>query len=289
MRLLKPRIAILDETDSGLDVDALRVVSEGVNRSREDGDVGVLLITHYTRILRYIKPDFVHVFVAGRIVEEGGAGARRQARERGLRRLRQGLQRAGQRREGRRGGRIGMTVTVSRPEGAQQAPASGRRGDPGGLPDPDPHRAGREAAGLPRLRGDLAEAAPGARRRALVLREHQRRAAPGGPPARRGGDRRLRGRPRHHRRVHRRARAGDRLHPQQHRGHQPRRLRAVQRRDGEGAGVPARTPSGRATRSSSPRWSTTPTCCRGSSCASAPGRPCAGSGSPTTAGWTSPT
>ena len=76
MRLLKPRIAILDETDSGLDVDALRVVSEGVNRSRNetsgDGAVGVLLITHYTRILRYIKPDFVHVFVAGRIVEEGG-------------------------------------------------------------------------------------------------------------------------------------------------------------------------------------------------------------------------
>jgi Fe-S cluster assembly ATP-binding protein len=72
LRLLKPRIAILDETDSGLDVDALRVVSEGVNRSRESSDVGVLLITHYTRILRYIKPDFVHVFVAGRVVEEGG-------------------------------------------------------------------------------------------------------------------------------------------------------------------------------------------------------------------------
>jgi Fe-S cluster assembly ATP-binding protein len=73
MRLLKPKIAILDETDSGLDVDALRVVSEGVNRSREDSDVGVLLITHYTRILRYIKPDFVHVFVNGRIAEEGGS------------------------------------------------------------------------------------------------------------------------------------------------------------------------------------------------------------------------
>jgi Fe-S cluster assembly ATP-binding protein len=72
MRLLKPRIAILDETDSGLDVDALRVVSEGVNRSRSDSDVGVLLITHYTRILRYIKPDFVHVFVAGKVVEQGG-------------------------------------------------------------------------------------------------------------------------------------------------------------------------------------------------------------------------
>jgi Fe-S cluster assembly ATP-binding protein len=72
MRLLKPRIAILDETDSGLDVDALRIVSEGVNRTREEGDVGIMLITHYTRILRYIKPDFVHVFVAGRVVDEGG-------------------------------------------------------------------------------------------------------------------------------------------------------------------------------------------------------------------------
>ena len=72
MELLKPKIAILDETDSGLDVDALRIVSEGVNRVAADGEVGVLLITHYTRILRYIKPDFVHVFVDGRIAEEGG-------------------------------------------------------------------------------------------------------------------------------------------------------------------------------------------------------------------------
>ncbi|GIJ11786.1 Fe-S cluster assembly ATPase SufC [Micromonospora andamanensis] len=72
LELLKPKMAILDETDSGLDVDALRVVSEGVNRVRDTGDTGLLLITHYTRILRYIKPDFVHVFVAGRIVEQGG-------------------------------------------------------------------------------------------------------------------------------------------------------------------------------------------------------------------------
>ncbi|GIM85887.1 Fe-S cluster assembly ATPase SufC [Salinispora arenicola] len=72
LELLKPKVAILDETDSGLDVDALRVVSQGVNRVRETGDTGLLLITHYTRILRYIKPDHVHVFVAGRIVEEGG-------------------------------------------------------------------------------------------------------------------------------------------------------------------------------------------------------------------------
>lgn len=72
LELLKPRIAILDETDSGLDIDALKVVSEGVNRYRASGEVGVLLITHYTRILRYISPDFVHVFVGGRFVEEGG-------------------------------------------------------------------------------------------------------------------------------------------------------------------------------------------------------------------------
>jgi len=72
MELLKPRFAILDETDSGLDVDALRIVSEGVNRAKEQTDAGVLLITHYTRILQYIKPDFVHVFVAGRVAEEGG-------------------------------------------------------------------------------------------------------------------------------------------------------------------------------------------------------------------------
>ncbi|MBY6366196.1 Fe-S cluster assembly ATPase SufC [Rhodococcoides corynebacterioides] len=71
--LLAPKIAILDETDSGLDVDALRVVSEGVNRYKERQNGGILLITHYTRILRYITPEFVHVFAGGRIVESGGA------------------------------------------------------------------------------------------------------------------------------------------------------------------------------------------------------------------------
>ncbi|EWS82856.1 Fe-S cluster assembly ATPase SufC [Brachybacterium phenoliresistens] len=72
MELLKPAIAILDETDSGLDVDALRIVSEGVNRAKENTEVGIMLITHYTRILNYITPDFVHVFVGGRVAEEGG-------------------------------------------------------------------------------------------------------------------------------------------------------------------------------------------------------------------------
>ena len=72
LELLDPKVAILDETDSGLDIDALKVVSEGVNRFAEDKDKGVLLITHYTRILRYITPDFVHVFVDGKIAEQGG-------------------------------------------------------------------------------------------------------------------------------------------------------------------------------------------------------------------------
>ncbi|MCO5973726.1 MULTISPECIES: Fe-S cluster assembly ATPase SufC [Actinoallomurus] len=72
LEMLKPKVAVLDETDSGLDIDALKIVSEGVNRFRSGGETGVLLITHYTRILRYVKPDFVHVFAAGRVVEEGG-------------------------------------------------------------------------------------------------------------------------------------------------------------------------------------------------------------------------
>jgi Fe-S cluster assembly ATP-binding protein len=72
LQMLKPAFAILDETDSGLDVDALRIVSEGVNAAKESSDLGVLLITHYTRILQYIRPDHVHVLVNGRVAESGG-------------------------------------------------------------------------------------------------------------------------------------------------------------------------------------------------------------------------
>jgi Fe-S cluster assembly ATP-binding protein len=72
LELLDPKVAVLDETDSGLDIDALKIVAEGVNRFRAQEGKGVLLITHYTRILRYIEPDFVHVFVAGRVAESGG-------------------------------------------------------------------------------------------------------------------------------------------------------------------------------------------------------------------------
>ena len=86
MELLRPKIAILDETDSGLDIDALRVVSEGVNRIAGTGETGVLLITHYTRILRYVTPDFVHVFVGGRVVEEGGPELAERLEENGYER-----------------------------------------------------------------------------------------------------------------------------------------------------------------------------------------------------------
>lgn len=83
LELLRPKIAILDETDSGLDVDALRIVSQGVNRAKSENNLGVLLITHYTRILRYIKPDFVHVFASGKIVEEGGPELAEKLEEKG--------------------------------------------------------------------------------------------------------------------------------------------------------------------------------------------------------------
>lgn len=72
MAALKPEIAILDETDSGLDIDALRIVAEGVN-ALSGSELGVLVITHYQRLLNYIKPDYVHIMLDGRIVESGGA------------------------------------------------------------------------------------------------------------------------------------------------------------------------------------------------------------------------
>jgi Fe-S cluster assembly ATP-binding protein len=87
MALLRPELAILDETDSGLDVDALRVVADGVNRLRGPG-LGVLLITHYTRILRYIAPDAVHVMVGGRVVRSGGPELADELEEHGYERWR---------------------------------------------------------------------------------------------------------------------------------------------------------------------------------------------------------
>jgi Fe-S cluster assembly ATP-binding protein len=82
MATLKPEIAILDETDSGLDIDALRIVSEGVNALRGP-EFGAVVITHYQRILNYIKPDYVHVMLDGRIVESGGPELAQQLEEEG--------------------------------------------------------------------------------------------------------------------------------------------------------------------------------------------------------------
>ncbi len=83
MATLQPKIAVMDETDSGLDIDALRIVAEGANALREELDMGVLVITHYQRILNYIKPDFVHVMMNGRIVESGGPELSLELEERG--------------------------------------------------------------------------------------------------------------------------------------------------------------------------------------------------------------
>jgi len=83
LQVLQPKFAVLDETDSGLDVDALKIVAEGVNKAKADTGLGVLLITHYTRILRYIAPDFVHVIVAGKIAESGGAELAERLEEEG--------------------------------------------------------------------------------------------------------------------------------------------------------------------------------------------------------------
>ena len=82
MALLEPKLAILDETDSGLDIDALKVVSDGVNALRGP-DLGGLIITHYTRILGYVKPDFVHILMDGKIVREGGSELADELEEKG--------------------------------------------------------------------------------------------------------------------------------------------------------------------------------------------------------------
>lgn len=83
MAVVEPKIAIMDETDSGLDIDALRIVSEGANRLREEHNMGALVITHYNRILNYIKPDYVHIMLNGRIVESGSADLAVKLEEKG--------------------------------------------------------------------------------------------------------------------------------------------------------------------------------------------------------------
>ncbi len=83
LEMLKPKFAFLDETDSGLDVDALRVVSEGINRAHENTGCGLILVTHYARILKYVQPDFVHIFAHGKIIKTGGPQLARELEENG--------------------------------------------------------------------------------------------------------------------------------------------------------------------------------------------------------------
>jgi Fe-S cluster assembly ATP-binding protein len=83
MATVEPKIAIMDETDSGLDIDALRIVSEGANRIKDEMNMGLLVITHYQRILNYIKPDYVHIMLDGQIVESGGPDLALKLEERG--------------------------------------------------------------------------------------------------------------------------------------------------------------------------------------------------------------
>ena len=191
LELLKPKIAILDETDSGLDVDALRVVSEGVNQVRGTG-IGTLLITHYTRILRYIEPDFVHVFFDGRIVESGGAELADRLEAEGYARF--GVERDRDAPTVRRTGR--RMISTSRPI-RKDFPILAPRG-------------ARGAAGLPRQRQHGAEAAGRPRHADRLLRAAQRQRGPGRAHARLGGDERVRGRARQGRRVHQRAAAATR-------------------------------------------------------------------------------
>src|SRR5437899_1857905 len=89
MAMLLPDVAVLDETDSGLDIDALRTVAEGVQRLHDEQGLGVLIITHYQRILHHVKPDFVHILLDGRIVLEGGVEVVERLEREGYDRIRQ--------------------------------------------------------------------------------------------------------------------------------------------------------------------------------------------------------
>ena len=228
LELLKPKIAILDETDSGLDVDALRIVSEGVNRVRGEG-IGTLLITHYTRILRYIEPDFVHVFFDGRIAESGGPELAEKLESEGYAPLRR--QRDRQRLEPhfwRRSARSPAKVEGNEIDAR-------RGGGPQGLPDPGA-RGARRPARLPRQRQQRPEAAGRHRRRGRPVRAPLRqRRARGAHPGQRGHQR-LRGRAGQGRRVPQRAVARrDRLHPQHHRGAEPAGVLVLERDELRGA------------------------------------------------------
>ena len=258
LELLNPQFAILDETDSGLDIDALRIVSEGVNRFSAQGDRGVLLITHYTRILRYIKPDFVHVFVAGRVAEEGGAELAEQLEAEGYDRYVRAAARPGSEpapADDWSGAGLMSEYPAVIDLAEVDVPAARRHERDGGgdpvrrrahprrLPDLGAHGRGL-AAGLPGQRQHLAEAAVGGRGDRGPLPAPQRQRGPGDAHARRRGDRGVRGCPGEGRPLHRGEPVrGDRLHQERVRGAEPvaptpRRGTWARRRDrhlGDGA------------------------------------------------------
>ena len=207
LELLNPKIAILDETDSGLDIDALKIVSEGVNRFRAQEGKGVLLITHYTRILRYIEPDYVHVFVDGRIAEQGGPELAEALEAEGYDKYLKAAR---------------SDPATPRTEGDHGRTAAGAGGHPQGLPDPRAHARGREP--LVYLDSANTSQKPAGRHRhdGRPPRAPQRQHRPRHAPARRRVDRGVRGGPRQGGGVPQRAvaqRGG--LHQERHRGAQP--------------------------------------------------------------------
>ena len=221
LALQRPELAILDETDSGLDIDALRVVANGVN-AVAGPDMGVLIITHYQRILHLVQPSHVHVMYQGRIVKRGRAGAGRRARGEGLR-------------LDHRRARGGWLMSATRRGAARR-----RRRVPGPAPG-----LRRTPADVPGLERDLADAAAGDRRDDPVLHRVARVDPPRRVPARGRGDRPLRGRAAADRRLARLDARGDDLHRQRDRRDQPRRVHV---------GPPERRPRrpGRADRDGAP-------------------------------------
>ena len=248
MAVLEPEMAILDETDSGLDIDALRIVAEGVN-AMLNPNLGVLLITHYQRLLNYIKPDVVHVLAQGRIVKSGGRELALQLEEEGygpiLREAGLEIDRAGRgapgaarpgprrRRRARAGG--GRPLAGARWPSRRPLPdPRSTRSRCGRLPDPRPGDQ-RPSAGLSRLGVEQPEAARRDRCRRRLLPRVQRQRPSRHLHDRREGDRGVRAGPRHGRAVHQRAgQPRDRVHPQRDRGDQPRGVRvgAAQHRRG---------------------------------------------------------
>ena len=226
LELLNPRFAILDETDSGLDIDALRVVADGVNRFSEQGDRGVLLITHYTRILRYITPDFVHVFVAGRVAERGRPGAGRPAGGRGLRPVRAAA-RSTLSAQTRPGPPMSTRPPVPVTDVDEVEPADDGSRSTSSTSGPTSRSWSARPDGRPLVYLDSANTSQKPRSVVEAIEDHylqpQRQRRPGHAPAGGGGDRGVRGCAGHAGPVRRGgALGGDRLHQERLRGPQPR-------------------------------------------------------------------